>query len=106
MTFWIAENLDLENGILTSKLPVLIFATATWDNPGKLMRVAIDKIEKKYDYKIVVCIMDIDNAADMANKLGINTVPTVRIFKDGVKVTEFDGNKSEAFLSKAIEKIL
>jgi thioredoxin 1 len=50
--------------------------------------------------------MNIDENQQTAMKLGIQSIPTLAIFKNGKEIQRFIGLQSQDTLSAAIEKVL
>ena len=75
------DNFDAE--VLESDLPVLVDFWATWCGPCMMLAPTIEQIAKDYGDKYKVCKVDVDDQPQLAMRFGINTIPTLLIFKDG-----------------------
>lgn len=62
---------------------VLIDFWATWCTPCRMLAPVIEKIAEQYDGKLVVGKVDIDEQQELAIRYGIQSIPTVILFKDG-----------------------
>ncbi len=62
---------------------VLIDFWATWCAPCRMLAPVIEKIAEQYDGKLVVGKVDIDKEEELAIRYGIQSIPTVILFKDG-----------------------
>jgi thioredoxin 1 len=69
---------------------VLIDFFATWCGPCKMIAPKLEEMSKKYPGVIVVKV-DVDEAQDIAEKYGIQAMPTFMVFKNGSKVGEMVG---------------
>ena len=80
--------------ILKEKGMVLIDCFATWCGPCRMMAPIVDAFAKENEsyqcYKL-----DIDEAEEVAMDYGINSIPTLLLFKDGELV-----GRSVGFISK------
>jgi len=78
-----ATDKDFAEKVLKSKTPVLVDFHATWCGPCKQLSPLLDDLEKEYKGKIEFCKVDIDQAPNTATQYGIQSVPTMIIFKGG-----------------------
>lgn len=76
-------NLDNFNSeVLESDKPVLVDFYATWCGPCKIMSPVVDEIaEENADVK--VCKLDVDEASYIAEQYGVQSIPTLLVFKNG-----------------------
>jgi len=88
----------------TGKGIVMVDFWATWCMPCKAMAPVIEEIAGQTIGKIKVGKVDIDKNGPLANKFGIQSIPTVLIFKDGVLVETFVGVQSKAAVVNALSK--
>jgi thioredoxin 1 len=84
----------------------LVDLYADWCGPCKIMAPAIDKLATSYVEKAKVGKLNVDDSQITAGKMGVTSIPTVIIFKDGAEVERFVGVKSEEELSRALDKHL
>jgi thioredoxin 1 len=62
---------------------VLVDFWATWCAPCRMLAPVIDKLAEQYEGKIAVAKVDVDNNQELAMRYGIQSIPTVILFKDG-----------------------
>jgi len=102
----LANKSDFETSV--TKAPdstlVVLDCFATWCGPCKVIAPKVVEFSDKYPnakfYKI-----DVDEAMDVAQELGIRAMPTFLLFKNGEKVAEIVG-ANPAALEAAIKKNL
>ena len=75
-----------EQEVLKSELPVLLDCYADWCGPCKMMSPVVDKMADVFAGKLQVCKLNVDDAAPIAMELGISSIPTIMVVKDG-KIT-------------------
>ena len=65
----------------------------------------MEPIINKFDSKINIIKIDTDKNPKIVFKYRIMSVPTILIFKDGKKISEYNGILSEEELGKIIKDI-
>jgi thioredoxin 1 len=88
----------------TAKGVVMVDFWATWCVPCRAMAPVIEEIAGQTIGKVKVGKVDIDQNGPLANRFGIQSIPTVLIFKDGRLVETFIGVQSKAALVNALSK--
>ncbi len=88
----------------TAKGVVMVDFWATWCMPCKAMAPVIEEIASQTKGKVKVGKVDIDANGQLANQFGIQAIPTIIIFKDGVPVETLVGLQSKAALVNALSK--
>ena len=95
------ENFEAE--VLQSDKPVLVDFWAEWCGPCKMLLPTIDKLATAYEGKAVVGKVNIDESRDIAVKYGIQSIPTVLVFKGGEVVETFVGLSPEKVYAEALD---
>ena len=75
------DNFEAE--VLNSDLPVLVDFWAPWCGPCRRVSPIVEDIGKEYEGKLKVCTLNVDEAPKTAAKYGIQSIPTLGIFKNG-----------------------
>ena len=92
---------NFEREVIESENPVLVDFWAGWCGPCKMIAGEIEKIAEKYQGKIKVGKVNIDEELALAEKYGIEVIPTLLLFKDGKVVNKLIGYNT----AEEIEKI-
>ncbi|XP_037613777.1 thioredoxin-like [Sebastes umbrosus] len=80
---------------------VAVDFTATWCGPCQMIGPKFEDMEKKSDKKKVIFLkVDVDQAPDIAEKYGVQAMPTFIFFKNGKKVGEVVGASEEKLKDK------
>jgi len=74
---------EFENTVLKSDVPVLVDFWATWCGPCRMIAPIVEQLSGELGSKVKVLKMDIDENPATPMSLGIMSIPTVIIFKDG-----------------------
>ncbi len=74
---------NFEEEVLNSSVPVLVDFWATWCGPCKMIAPVVEEIAEEYAGKIKVGKVNVDDAAALAVKYGISSIPTLMVFKAG-----------------------
>ncbi len=92
--------------VIKSPLPVLVDFWASWCIPSQMMIPMLEKLSKKYDGKIRIRKLNVDQDPRMRDKYKILGCPTFILFKDGKEITRTLGAQSEDQLHKIINSVL
>ena len=84
----------------------LIDFDAPWCAPCRAQGPIIDKLARHYRGRAFVGKMNVQNNQETAAKLGIRSIPTLAVFKNGHELQRLVGLQPESALSAAIEQAL
>lgn len=76
---------------------------ATWCGPCKMMGPVVDKLAEEYDGKVLVGKVDADEEMEVAQKLGVISIPTLVFFRNGVEIDRKVGLTPESELRKVLD---
>lgn len=84
----------------------LVDFNATWCAPCRAQDPIIAGLEKNYLGRACIVKVDIDDIPAVAMGLGIQSIPTLILFKEGREVRRFIGLQTAETLSGAIDRAL
>jgi thioredoxin 1 len=96
-------NENFENEVVKSEIPVLVDFWAEWCGPCRMIAPIVHEIaEQRSDIK--VCKVNVDNNPQLCNKFGIDSIPTLLLFKNGEVAAKSIGYSNKAVLESFIDK--
>nr|WP_306887197.1 thioredoxin [Amorphus orientalis] len=95
-----AEVLDASR-----QVPVLVDFWAPWCGPCKQLTPVLESVVKAAKGAVKLAKMNIDDEPQIAQQLGIQSIPAVIAFKDGQPVDGFMGALPESQIKQFIEKL-
>lgn len=95
------DNFDSE--VLKSSSPVLVDFWAPWCGPCRQIAPLIDQLAENYAGKVKVGKINIDDNPQTTNQYGIQSIPTLMVFRDGNVAERFVGMPPQAKLEQALE---
>ena len=85
---------DFDSQVLQATGPVLVDFWATWCAPCRMIAPVVEEVARELNGRIKVVKMDIDANPATPGKLGIMSIPTLIIFKDGQAAERTVGYRS------------
>jgi thioredoxin 1 len=91
---------SIQNGVS------LIDFNAPWCGPCRAQEPIIEQLAEQFTGQAIVAEMNVDDHQETAIALGIQSIPTLALFKDGKEVRRFVGLQSSQTLTQAIEETI
>jgi thioredoxin 1 len=99
-------DLNFEQEVLKSDVPVLVDFWAPWCGPCRAVAPVVEQIANDYKGKLKVVKTNTDDNQDIAIKYGIRSIPTLGIFKDGKVVDGIIGAVPKQMIENKVKPFL
>ena len=98
---------DFDREVLESEIPVLVDFWAVWCGPCRMIAPTVDAVAEEYAGRAKVVKLNVDDRPDIAGRYGIQSIPTLVLFKGGQPVDRLmGGQNTKQTISEAISKQL
>jgi thioredoxin 1 len=86
--------------------PILVDFWAEWCGPCKMIAPILDEIAEEQAGKLRVAKLNVDDNPDIAMRFGVQSIPTMIVFKDGEPSKRLVGAKAKAQLLQELSEFL
>ena len=100
------SDASFEADVLQTGSVVLVDYWAEWCGPCKMIAPILDEVASAYQGKLQIAKMNVDENREIPAKHNVRGIPTLMLFKDGVKVATKVGAMSKAQLTAFIDQQL
>ncbi|SEA29506.1 thioredoxin [Microbulbifer marinus] len=88
------------------KRPVVVDFWADWCEPCKQLMPVLEKLANEYAGQFLLAKVNADTEQMLAGQLGVRSLPTVMVLKDGQPVDGFAGAQPEKQIREMLDKYL
>ncbi|MFR4997184.1 MAG: thioredoxin [Clostridium paraputrificum] len=96
---------EFDSEVLNQSGVVIVDFYATWCGPCKMLSPVLESIDNEMG-NIKVVKVDIDESRRLAMNYGVQSVPTIKIFKDGREVVTKVGFQPKETIENIIQMIM
>jgi thioredoxin 1 len=94
---------NFQTEVLQSAQPILVDFWAPWCGPCRQIAPLVQQLGKDYAGKVRVAKVNVDECPNVAAGYGVNSIPTLMIFKNGDVVERFVGVQPRSRLQSALD---
>ena len=93
---------NFENEVLKSDKTVLVDFWASWCGPCRMIAPVLTEIAEDYGDSVKVGKVNVDEQPELAGSFGIESIPTIMVFKNGELTERVVGYKPKEELEKLL----
>lgn len=97
---------NFEQDVLSSEVPVLVDFWAEWCMPCRMLAPVVDELAQEYDGRVKIGKVDTDGNREVSMKYGIQSIPTLILFKGGEEAGRVTGLASKQDLATKLDDLL
>lgn len=95
---------SFDTDVLKSDIPVLVDFWATWCGPCQRITPIVEELAAEFAGKAKVGKINVDENQEVATEYGVQSIPTLLIFKGGEVVDRVIGAVPKRVLQEALRK--
>ena len=85
---------EFDQQVLEADVPVLVDFWAVWCGPCRAIAPAVDAVAEEFAGRAKVFKLNVDENPEIAGRYGVQSIPTLIVFKGGQKVGELVGGQN------------
>jgi thioredoxin 1 len=94
-----------DDEVANAATPLIVDFWAPWCGPCRMVGPVIDEIAHDHGGKVAIGKVNVDENPGIASKLGIMSIPTIILFKDGQPAKKIIGARSKADFEREFELV-
>lgn len=99
-------NANFKNTISNKDKPTLVDFYAPWCGHCKMQTPVLEKVAAEYSDKVIFGKLNTDDSGEIAAEYGVQSIPTLIIFKGNEILKRVEGMRNENALKEMIKEYL
>jgi len=95
---------NFDDEVKKAGTPILVDFWAEWCGPCRMVAPVLEKLADEYGGKARIGKVNVDEHSALAAKFGIQSIPTMLLFKEGKVVEQMVGAASRDTIARLIDK--
>jgi thioredoxin len=100
----VTDDQGFERAVLKAELPVLVDFWAPWCGPCRMVAPVVEQLAGEYAGRLRTVKVNVDDSPAVAGRYGIQSIPTLVLFRQGKEVRRLIGVRPKAELEKVIQQ--
>ena len=100
----IIKDIEFEEKVLKSDIPVLVDFYADWCGPCKMMTPVVEQMAKQYEGRCQMYKINVDKDQEAAGRYRVMSIPTFILFAEGEAKEIITGAVPLAQLEEVVKK--
>jgi thioredoxin 1 len=97
-------NANFETEVKKPGAPILVDFWAEWCGPCRMVAPILEQVADELQGKVRIGKVNVDDESSLAGRYGIQSIPTLLLFKEGKVVDQYIGATSRDVLVKMLQK--
>jgi thioredoxin 1 len=97
------NDLNFDEEVLKSNLPVLVDFSAEWCGPCKALAPIVEQLAVELAGQVKVGTVDVEESPTTAGKYGVSSLPTLMVFRNGSVAAKHIGRTTKQKLKELVE---
>ena len=106
MAFNALTDVNFQAEVLESEQPVLVEFYTEWSGRHHIISPGLKEVDERYGAHAKFCRINTDIYSEMANEYGVQTIPTILLFRRGELVDHIIGIVPKAVVVQKIRDLL
>jgi thioredoxin 1 len=102
----VSEVEDFEKDVKNNDKPVVVDFWAEWCGPCKQLGPIFESVSEKLQDKLAFFKCNVDNNQEVAVNNGVQSIPTMIVFREGEEVDRIIGSMPEDVLKEKLESFV
>jgi thioredoxin 1 len=93
------------DGVVTSERPVVVDFWAPWCGPCRVIAPVLDEIAREVGEQATIAKVNVDEEPALASRFGVQAIPQLVFFKDGVEKDRLVGAAPKREIVKRLDTL-